>query len=479
MKYLIKNINPFIVTVLIAVVFFGCEDAKEDDDVFSTPIGERVNVQLKHYIETLQSAPQGWKLSYQPNAEALEHNIYLQFNPDLSLEIISDINAGEVDLPTTYRVSKSQLPELVIESYSAFHFLFEANQFELKGEFEFNFISVQPDEIVLKSKTDADGIQSTTLTLTPANIEDKERIKNFQTYVKALENDFSPPYCFRVFKVVDANNQILFDGSFVGDKGLRTGTVCYLDNNNEQQNIELAFDLTEQGLTLVEPFIFDEKEIQSFNFNAQSNSFTSNDGGYTTIISYEESPSSNSCIVLSTLFSEPFTSMIPTDWDTVNASFPIGTDFFRWTNDYGGTTTSSYNAASGSLGSQVSNWLISPVIELKNNDVIGFWVLGANQNTYADRMEVRLSTNGENSILPQLNDSQDVGDFQTVLLDLNPNETTNTFPTQWTWTTVNISNLTTSPVSSRIAFRHRISDAYINGNLIWVDQITHFSNICE
>lgn len=463
---------------LLLGLMLGCNDAKEDDDVFETPIEQRLGEQLKFYLDALQSSPEGWRLDYQPNPDAFVSRFHLTFHEDLSADIVSDIGGGAFDLPTTYRVSKTHIPELVIESYSAFHFLFEVNGFSNNAEFQFNFVSVKDDEIVLVSKTDSENDTRTVLTLTRATSSDKQTVISFRENLGALGDQFNSPNCFRNIQVRDAGDNILLDGAFEGDSGLRTGEICYLDALGQENSIQLSFEPTAQGVVALNPFEIAGKEIRNFVYNPEENTLISTDGGLQTTIAYSNSPSDNACSSLAVVHSEQFTTEIPRTWDIVNASVPIGTDVFSWENNFGGATISTFRASTAAAGSQISNWLVSPVWEISNGDFIEFWTMAWPQSSFADRLEVRLSTAGEDTMLPQIGDAQDVGDFTTVLLDINPLEQTNVYPIVWTRMTIEIEGLSGS-TACRVAFRHRVSDGFVNGNGVRVDAVEHFGMTCE
>ena len=58
---------------------------------------------------------------------------------------------------------------------------------------------------------------------------------------------------------------------------------------------------------------------------------------------------------------------------------------------------------------------------------------------FPDRLQVRMSTNGASTNVGST--ATGVGDFTTLLLDINPNYTTNCYPNVWTQFTVTLSGL--------------------------------------
>ena len=107
-------------------------------------------------------------------------------------------------------------------------------------------------------------------------------------------------------------------------------------------------------------------------------------------------------------FTENFddiTSLAGNGWVMTNASVAVGsTGWFQGNPVSAGGPFDAYNGAAnayiganynntGSVGT-ISNWLMQPNRTLRNGDVLTFYTRKVSPDTYADRLEVRLSTNG-------------------------------------------------------------------------------------
>lgn len=129
-----------------------------------------------------------------------------------------------------------------------------------------------------------------------------------------------------------------------------------------------------------------------------------------------------------------------------NPSFS-GSDFIMTTSECG------FNIAN------CSNWLISPEVIIKDGDVISFYTRTYdNPAIGGDRMEVRLNEADGTSDVGR--DSNSVGHFTKVLLDINPGyllEGDGSYPGVWTKYTATVSGF---PIAkkSRIAFRYYVPD---------------------
>ncbi|CAN5627107.1 hypothetical protein BH11BAC3_BH11BAC3_34320 [soil metagenome] len=145
----------------------------------------------------------------------------------------------------------------------------------------------------------------------------------------------------------------------------------------------------------------------------------------------------------------------------LNAS-KSGTDFIMTSSDCGYSTAN------------CSNWLISPEFTAKDGDKISFYTRTyQNPATAADRLQVRI--NEINSSADVGVDSNSIGNFKTILLDINPALTTSgadAFPGVWTLYELTITGIAKAQ-KTRVAFRYYVTDggpAGKNGLGIGIDR---------
>ena len=173
---------------------------------------------------------------------------------------------------------------------------------------------------------------------------------------------------------------------------------------------------------------------------------------------------------------------LPAGWSQLNLSSPIGTGLFSdW---FQGTTGGAFAANSapdfrgasflcGSGTATLSNWLFAPNVTLKNGDKFSFYTRSIN-GAFPDRMQVRLSTNGTSTNVGA--SATSVGDFTTLLADINPTYTATGYPTAWAQYTLTISGMPAAGVSGRIAFRYFVENGGpggANSNTIGIDDIIY------
>jgi hypothetical protein len=190
-------------------------------------------------------------------------------------------------------------------------------------------------------------------------------------------------------------------------------------------------------------------------------------------------------------FTENFddiTTLTGSGWVMTNASAAVGsTNWFQGTSVAGGGPFDAFNGAAnayiganynntGSTGT-ISNWLMTPNRTLRNGDVITFYTRKVAPDSYADRLELRMSTNGASTMVGT---GAAVGDYTTLLLSINPSLVLGVYPTAWTLYTVTISGLP-APTSGRLAFRYFVTGAGFSGtnsDYVGIDNVVYTPYVC-
>jgi hypothetical protein len=128
----------------------------------------------------------------------------------------------------------------------------------------------------------------------------------------------------------------------------------------------------------------------------------------------------------------------------------------------------SCDASSVNLEGNISAWLISPALNIKNGDKIIFWARALDDRLYPiyamDRMQVLMDITGTDPDVG--NSAVSVGNFSKLLLDINPSYIENDlggFPIDWTYYSITVSGLAAPVKNARIAFRYLGTDAGVNG----------------
>lgn len=171
---------------------------------------------------------------------------------------------------------------------------------------------------------------------------------------------------------------------------------------------------------------------------------------------------------------DTFANLAPAGWLSTNQSSPVGASAwaqgggtaFTGGGQAGGATSftlCNYNSTTGT--GTISNWLITPVLNLQNGDVITFYARKGGTGTgtiYPDRLEMRLNST-DTSAGGTPSGAEGVGAFTTLGVSVNPDLTTTGFPFTWTQYSYTITGLT-GMVECKIGFRYYVTSGGPTGD---------------
>jgi len=167
-------------------------------------------------------------------------------------------------------------------------------------------------------------------------------------------------------------------------------------------------------------------------------------------------------------------------WVLINHSQPLGASDWFQGNDavfpaFDGLPDA-YIAANSNNGSglaTISNWLLTPEVNLRDGSTMTFYTRTLESSGRPDRLQVRMSTNGASTNVGVT--AFDVGDFINFLLDINPTYAIGGYPETWTQFTINISGVPPR-TTGRLAFRYFVENGGpegINSNYIGIDRAVY------
>lgn len=169
---------------------------------------------------------------------------------------------------------------------------------------------------------------------------------------------------------------------------------------------------------------------------------------------------------------ESFNTVLPPGWAQQNLSSPIGTQP-AW---FAGTAMTPFtppgyiavNCNSTTGGNVSSNWLFTPQTSIRSGDILSFYLRASDSTGYLERIQVRLSTNGNS--LNAGNSNTSVGDFSTMIFDIFTAGVA-AYPT--TWTKVDLAIPPGIPVGTtgRIAFRYFTTFAATHPSEVGIDNV--------
>ncbi|MBK8610200.1 MAG: T9SS type A sorting domain-containing protein [Chitinophagaceae bacterium] len=181
-----------------------------------------------------------------------------------------------------------------------------------------------------------------------------------------------------------------------------------------------------------------------------------------------------------TLINEGFGTVVPAGWFAQNNSQPVGaTGWFQGNagvfpaNSGPATSYAAANFNNTTGTNIISNWLFPPSVLMRNGDKFTFYTR-TTSGAFPDRLQVRLNTTNTGTNVGATNTS--VGDYSTLLLDINPTYTSTGYPTAWTQYTLTMSGLPAAGVNGRLAFRYFVENAGpggANSDYIGIDDVVY------
>jgi len=159
-----------VIYIFLVLVFFGCTG---DDSPNLPPFEERVSTAINTLRSDLTAPDLGWRLEYKPTPESGVYFMLLAFT-DKDVTIQSDVVANDgffFEQTIPYRIDNALGLELILETFGAFHYLFDLDQATFGAEFEFIFKEKDGDNLIFESKTDLSN--PTILTFEPASSDDE------------------------------------------------------------------------------------------------------------------------------------------------------------------------------------------------------------------------------------------------------------------------------------------------------------------
>jgi len=165
-------------------------------------------------------------------------------------------------------------------------------------------------------------------------------------------------------------------------------------------------------------------------------------------------------------------------WYTRNNSAPVGSNGYFQGNlaIFGPQASAGYLGANYTCGgglATISDWMVTPQLVLDNGKQFTFWARTVDAPFYPDRLQVRMSTAGVSLNVGTA--ATDVGDFTTLLLDINDLYSVSGFPSVWTQYTITLSGLG-GPTNGRLAFRYFVENggpSGSNSDYIGIDDVTY------
>lgn len=244
----------YIIILLLSIVFTACK--KQTDNTIPKEVGGLPELQEK-YKAQLVAATEGWVINYVPVAGQGSVAIWIKFNADGTANIITDYNGFTSEQANVrYRLGGVNAPELIFETYSAWHAIAE----NMGGAFEF----------VIMFNTDGSASLKTingTLKqiLQKATAADKAEIIGKAEVVNLIEN-FNKNASGYFKNLVLANISAFFELN----PGARTIRLTWQDATGNTVSEQFVYANVANGIALDKPWKPLNLEVQTIKFGQGS-----------------------------------------------------------------------------------------------------------------------------------------------------------------------------------------------------------------
>lgn len=251
----------------MAIILASCEKDNSVDPIFEGSINERATQLKTEYINILSAPENGWIGYYSPNSEMGTYALLLNFDANGNVQMRSDFNLGANDATITYRIDKTLKMELVFETHSVLHQIYEMEQNSIGGEYVFNIVAASENEVVLSSKTDSgyDGDEITELRLVRAQSSDLNLAPYYTSYTNLIGEGVKS-----VFRNINVNGAGVASIDINGDK--RNAEVSYLEGG-ELKTVIVPIKLTPNGFEFFTPLTIGGVTFSEFIYQESSDSF--------------------------------------------------------------------------------------------------------------------------------------------------------------------------------------------------------------
>ncbi|NRS89212.1 hypothetical protein HNQ02_002134 [Flavobacterium sp. 7E] len=263
--------KKYIVLLITISLFFTSCNNSETDYLFEKSINERTAELKSQYTNILTDSENGWIGYYTPNGSVGTTAILFKFDKNGNVVLKSDYDSGNQDRPTTYRIDKTLKIELVFESNTVLHSIYEVNNNDNEGEYVFNIINATADKVLLQSKTDNgyNGQIITELELVPAKASDWD-LSTIQAMHSNIQGDPSSP----VWRYIAVAGTPI--ATFSYNSTDRAATFSYTtDGKTTTETVPISVNNT--GFCLLKSISINNNTISCFSWNELTKIFENED----------------------------------------------------------------------------------------------------------------------------------------------------------------------------------------------------------
>jgi len=212
----------------------------------------------EQYRQELVAAPHGWYIDYRPNTENGSTGIWVKFKDNGTVETLSDyFEFTEIQTTPRFRVGGAVFPELIFESYSVWHKLYD----QMEGNYQFRLARM--DDGRFKISDALVGKEGKAFYLRPATEQDVTNLLArgvMNDKIIAFRNSSSA-----YFQNITLENLV---GSWELDHYLRKITFTWPNDEGFPETQTYPYQMTPTGIKFFSPIKVNQQTIDSIDFGA-------------------------------------------------------------------------------------------------------------------------------------------------------------------------------------------------------------------
>ncbi|MBR1706511.1 MAG: DUF4302 domain-containing protein [Bacteroidales bacterium] len=250
--------NRFLFVPAAALALLATSCLKDQEDVFEESSSARMSSFLEDVRTTLTSAEKGWSLDYYPGTAYAGTSYVLQFTSQkVTASHESDPGVSET---STYKLTNDDGAVLSFDTYNSLLHMYatpDSRNYQAKGgDFEFEIVSCEPDEIVLCGKRSRNKCF-----LHPLAKDGK----SYLAAIADMDGQFD----------IAAVSATITGGAVEGflDAGTRTLTIGRKGAESDE-TISARYIITETGIRFASPFELQGVVFSELTFNQEEETLT-------------------------------------------------------------------------------------------------------------------------------------------------------------------------------------------------------------
>src|SRR5690606_1656529 len=244
------------ILVILSYIFFHISCST--DEHFG-PIPEDVpdlTELQKQYTDALIDSEHGWYIDYRPDNANGSTSIWMKFKENGTVDILSDYFEHS-DLQTTprFRIGGAIFPELIFESYSVWHKLYE----QMEGNYQFRILPTDDGRFKISdARVGKEGKVFYLRKATETDFDNLVERGKINTDIIEFRNASSA-----YFQNINLQN---FVGSWEMDHYLRKITFTWPDEQGFPETRTFPYQLTRTGIKFFSPINLNNTRIDSIDF---------------------------------------------------------------------------------------------------------------------------------------------------------------------------------------------------------------------